>query len=495
MVCGLFISRWVLAALGNTDFGLYGVVGGMTVFITFLNTLLSTATSRFYAYAEGQAQKRVAEGQAKVGLEECRKWFSTAVMLHTIVPVALVVAGYPIGLYTVEHWLTIPVERLNACRWVFRFVCISCFFGMINVPFQAMYTAKQYIAELTLYGIAATTANVFFMYFMVTHPGDWLAKYALWMCLVSVVPQVIICLRAIKVFPECQFRLSYARNVKRMIELASFAFWQAFGALGGVLRGQGIQILVNKYYGPSYNASMSIANQVSAQSQTLSGAMLGAFAPAVTTAYGAGKNDSMLNLSYRTSKFGVLLALFFALPLALELREVLNLWLVNPPPYTAELCWCILSMAIIDKSTAGQMLAVSATGRIAAYLAFSGGSLILSLPLAWLFVGKGMPFFFIGIAMVITMFLCSIGRVCFAMNIVGMSVRKWVLDGVLPVVFIAVITAVVGVIPKFFLQPSFARVCLTSILSASVYIPLVYFCALSAEERAFLQSRFRRKIS
>ena len=29
LVCGLFISRWVLAALGKTDFGVYGVVGGM----------------------------------------------------------------------------------------------------------------------------------------------------------------------------------------------------------------------------------------------------------------------------------------------------------------------------------------------------------------------------------------------------------------------------------------------------------------------------------
>ena len=210
LVCGLFISRWVLSALGKTDFGLYGVVGGMTVFITFLNVLLSIATGRFYAFAEGQALKSASEGHAEAGLEECRKWFSTAVLLHTVVPFILIILGYPLGMYAVENWLTIPLDRLDACRWVFRFVCISCFVGMINVPFQAMYTAKQYIAELTIYGIAATTANVFFMYFMVTHPGDWLARYALWMCLVSVVPQIIICLRATKVFPECQFRLSYA---------------------------------------------------------------------------------------------------------------------------------------------------------------------------------------------------------------------------------------------------------------------------------------------
>lgn len=483
----------MLEALGQVDFGLYGLVGGLTVFIGFFNMLLSVATSRFYAFSVGQAAKIAADGDKDAGLEECRKWFSTAVMLHTIVPCVLIIVGYPLGIYAIENWLTIPPDRLGASAWVFRFVCISCFIGMINVPFNAMYTAKQYIAELTIYSFFQTTANAGFVYFMVTHPGDWLAKYALWMCVVACLPQAIICLRALKVFPECRFRLSYARNMKRILELSSFAFWQAFGALGGILRGHGIQILVNKYFGPTYNASMSIANQVSAHSQTLSGAMLGAFAPAVTTAYGAGQNDSMISLSYRTSKFGMLLALLFALPLALELKEVLELWLVNPPPYTAELCWCILLMAIIDKSTAGQMLAVSATGKIAAYLAFSGGSLILTLPLAWIFVGKGMSFPFIGISMVITMLLCSIGRVWFARSIVGMSARKWLIDGILPVSFVVIITALVSLISKLFLQPSFARICLTSIVCVCVYIPLVYICVLSAEERTFLLSRLRRK--
>ena len=492
LVCGLFISRWVLAALGKTDFGLYGVVGGMTVFITFLNMLLSVATGRFYAYAEGQAQKSAEEGSAEAGLEECRKWFSTAALLHTIVPVALVVIGYPLGMYAVEHWLTIPPERLDACRWVFRFVCISCFVGMVNVPFQAMYTAKQYIAELTIYSFAATTANVFFMYFMVTHPGDWLAKYALWMCLVSVVPQVIICLRAIKVFPECRFRLSYAWNRKRVLELSSFAFWQAFGGLGTVLRGQGIQILVNKYFGPDYNASMTLANQVSAQSQTLSGAMQGAFAPAITTACGAGRYDEMRLLAYRTCKFGMLLALIFVLPLALELRTVLSIWLVDPPPCIAELCWCILLMTIIDKSAAGHMLAVAAKGKIAAYQTFLGGSLILTLPLAWIMVAKGWGFVSIGWAMVITMAMCSWGRVWFARKLVGMSARYWMFKIMLPMGLVVGMVGTVGFMLRFMLASGLIRILATTIVCEVLLLPFAWFVLLDSSERLYLTNRIGR---
>lgn len=492
LVCGLFISRWVLAALGKTDFGLYGVVGGLTVFIAFLNTLLSIATGRFYAYAEGQAQKSAREGQAELGLEECRKWFSTAVLLHTVVPLVLLVIGYPSGMYAVEHWLTIPPDRMDACRWVFRFVCISCFVGMLNVPFQAMYTAKQYIAELTVYGVAATTANVFFMYYMVTHPGEWLAKYALWMCFVSVVPQMLICLRALKVFPECRYRGSYAWNKARILELSSFAFWQAFGGLGAVLRGQGIQILVNKYFGPVYNASMSIANQVSAQSQTLSGAMQAAFAPAITAACGAGRYDEMRALAYRTSKFGMLLALIFVLPLALELRTVLNLWLIEPPPYTAELCWCILLMAIIDKSAAGHMLAVAAKGKIAAYQTFLGGSLILTLPLAWIMVVVGFGFVSIGWAMVITMMMCSWGRVWFARRLVGMSARYWLIKIMLPMGLVAGVVGAVGFMVRFLLASSLGRVLSTAIVCETLLLPLAWFVLLDSSERLYLTNRIVR---
>lgn len=492
LVCGLFISRWVLAALGKTDFGLYGVVGGMTVFITFLNGLLSIATGRFYAFAEGQALKSASEGRAEAGLEECRKWFSTAVLLHTVVPFILIILGYPLGMYAVENWLTIPLDRLDACRWVFRFVCISCFVGMINVPFQAMYTAKQYIAELTIYGIAATTANIFFMYFMVTHPGDWLARYALWMCLVSVVPQMIICLRATKVFPECQFRLSYAWNKGRISELSSFAFWQAFGGLGAIFRGQGIQILVNKYFGPAYNASMSIANQVSAQSQTLSGAMQGAFAPAITTACGAGRYDEMRALAYRTCKFGMLLALIFVLPLALELRTILNLWLVDPPPYTAELCWCILLMSIVDKSASGHMLAVAAKGKIAVYQTFLGGSLILTLPLAWFMVAKGIGFVSIGWAMVLTMMMCSWGRVWFARKLVGMSARYWLFKIMLPVGIVVGVVAAAGYLPHFVLTSGLPRIFVTTIVCEVLLLPLAWFVLLDSSERLYLTNRIAR---
>ena len=52
LVCGLFISRWVLAALGKTDFGVCGVVVGMMV----IELLAGTMRRGRVAFAAGNRQ-------------------------------------------------------------------------------------------------------------------------------------------------------------------------------------------------------------------------------------------------------------------------------------------------------------------------------------------------------------------------------------------------------------------------------------------------------
>lgn len=486
LVCGLFTSRWVLMALGQSDYGLYGVVGGLTAFIAFFNGLMAGAVGRFYAFSVGQSKVAGTQGE---GLEVCRQWFNTAVLIHTVVPLVLILIGYPVGMWAVESFLTIPPDRIGGCRWVFRFVCISCFVGMVNVPFQAMYTAKQYIAELTVYSFATTTLNVGFLYFMVTHPDDWLTKYALWTCLLSVVPQGLICLRALKVFPECRFNFGYLWDWERVKSVTVYAGCIGFGALGGILRGQGIAILINKYFGPMANAAMTIANTVSAHSDTLAGSMVGAFSPAITNARGANDLEKMRRMAYRTCKIGTLLTLLFALPLALELPEILRLWLKHPPEAAVGLCWSILAMIVVDKTAIGHWLAVNANGRVAKYQMVLGTTLILTLPLAWLFVALGWGIYAVGWAMVLTMMGCAWGRVWFARRLVGMSARYWLFHIFLPLVLLAAVSGAVGLVPQFFWEPSFWRVCLTTVVTEVMLLPMAWFLLLDREERDFLLRR------
>lgn len=492
MVCGVFTSRWVLMALGDVDYGLYGVVGGFAAIISFVNLLLATAVGRFYAVSVGAAQ---VAGDVDSAIEECRKWFSVAVMIHTIVPVILVVIGYPLGMWAIERYLVIPPDRIQACIWVFRFVCITCFVAMVNVPFTAMYTAKQEIAELTLYSFATSTFNILFVYYMVTHPSDWLASYGLWMCLMVVIPQMIIKVRAMIIFRECKFRFCYCRELMRVKQLCSYAGWQAFGCLGGMLRVQGMSILVNKMFGPAINASMAVANTVNNHAQTLASALVGAFTPAIANSFGADQMKRVHAMAYRSCKFGLALSLIFMIPLMIEIREIINIWLKNPPPFVPELCVLAMIVYLIDQAAVGHRVAVDSSGKIAVYELVLGSLLIATLPLAWWFVYLGGDVFAVMAAMIIVGILVTLGRVYFGKAILGMSYRIWVFEVILPVCLVTVITLTVGLIPHLVMEASFVRIIVTTMTCEMVFVPLLWFKILSSEERAVVVAKLKGRFA
>ena len=486
LVLGLLCGRWALLALGEVDYGLNGLVGGLTVFIAFFNSVLAGANARFYAFSVGAA--KVAEDR-NAALEECRIWFNTALSVHTVVPFVLVIIGYPVGVYAIEHWLTIPVERISSCVWVFRFVCISCFVGMVNVPFSAMYGAKQYIAELTIYSFVTSTLNVIALYYMISHPSVWLVKYAAWTCVLAVAPQLIICIRACRIFPECRVDLRYMWRMDRLKRLGYFTGWQMLGIFCGILRGQGISIVINKFFGAAMNAAHAIGNTVQGQCSTLAGAMHGAFTPVITQACGAGDYEKMNRFVIRTCKFNVVLTALFAIPLAIELHEVMRLWLKNPPAFTVGLCYLAMLFHLVDCCTVGHVVAVNAVGRIACYQIVTNAISVMTIPLAVAFGLMWHNVYAVLAAQVGIAAVVSVTRLLFARILARTRIRVWIQSVFFSFFLSAGPATLFGFLAHYFMRPSFARVCVSTLLFEIVYIPLIWFVVLSSDERQFVMEK------
>ena len=491
LAAGLFTARWALMALGETDYGLYGVIGGLVGFVAFFNSLLAGGVGRFYAFAVGKAESVQGTQQ---GLEECRGWFSLAVLLHTVLPVILIVVGYPVGLWAVENFLTIPPDRVEACVWVWRFACVACFVGMAGVPFSAMYTAKQYIAELTIYSFATTTLNVIYLYYIVNHPGVWLTNYALWMCLLTIVPQLIICVRAVFVFPECRFRLRYAFDRSKFSEIAQFMGMRFVGMLSQLFSTHCIGIIVNKYLGPSRNATMTIANSVNSHTMSLSTALTGAFMPAITNAAGAGHMEEMRTLAFRTCKFGALCVMLFALPLMLEIDEVMRIWLKNPPPGVSSFCVFVLIGAIMERISDGHWVSIFAVGNIGRFQLVESFAFWSIFALTWILLGLGFDLWSVGVSLLVGKFWSILVKLWYGRTVAGLSVRKWVKEILFPLIGLAIISGGIGCIPRLFMTPSLLRVCMTTILFVLAFMPLVWFKVISLPERSVVVSRLSSMI-
>ena len=487
LVIGLFCGRWALMALGQSDYGLIGLIGGLTAFVSFLNSILAAAVGRFYAVKVGEARR--AESLER-GIDECRKWFNTALSIHSVVPVALVAIGYPIGVWLVQNFLAIPPDRISACLLVWRFTCLTCFVAMFNVPFQAMYTAKQEIAELTIYSFATTTLNAIFLYYMITHPGFWLVKYAGWMCFLGIVPQLIIAVRALFKYRECRFVRSYMWNVDRYRQLFRFVVAQFWSNFSNAFSTQGQAILVNKYMGATYNASMTIGNTVASHALTLSSSMDGAFWPAITNKSGERDTEGVKKLCYISMRVSTILVLVFAIPLALEIREVLRIWLVTPPDFSAEICLMILARAVLERMTMAYATAIYGYGKgVMRYSWSVGWAGICTVFVSWIFFALGFKMWSIIIGLAFSKLVTVGVRLYLGRILVGFGFWYWVKNVLIPVFTLSAIVTVAGLCVRLWMVESFLRVVVTTCMCLVVFLPGCWALVLSAAEKNFIRDK------
>lgn len=481
MLLGLFSTRWVYLSLGEMDFGLYGVVGSIIVFITFFNGVLASSVTRFYAYAIGQRRK-LGDNEADLLLNG---WFNTALSIHTLIPLLLIGCGYPLGCFAIEYWLTIPAERIVACLWVFRIALVTAFVSMVSIPFVSLYTAYQDIVELSVFGMIQTILGFIFAWILLAANGDRLVTYALFMMVVQAGIPILQILRARQKYPACRLHLGdWIKWTKEKVALFKFASFQLFGNCGTLMRHQACTLLTNKYFGPRINAAYGISGQVLSQAGSLSAALMTAFVPAITTAEGSGNREQMKRYAERLSCFGTFLLLLFLIPLGLEIREVLRLWLKSPPEWASVFCLVSFAEIILNKMTAGQQLAIMAQGNIGRYQLAVGGCLIVAFPVAWVLIAWGCGPLSMAFALLFTTLLASLMRVYFGWRQVAIRPVDWLRHIVFPVVVTCLVTGIIGIIPQILLPPSFQRVCVTTCVTLLVSFGCGWCLIFTAQDRA-----------
>jgi Na+-driven multidrug efflux pump len=430
LVVGLFCSRWVFNALGETQFGLFSVVGSLIAFISVLNGTIIGSSSRFFAFAIGQARRPNAEEDLLC------KWFNTALSVQVILPAIFVLVGAPIGIYAIKNWLTIPDEFRNSSVIIFYFSLFSMFTSMTLSPIQALYTAKQYIFVRNILGILMTFLFVGEGWWLLHYTGNRLIAHAALSALVLFVINVLYVIIGYWQFPEMRVRFKYWFDRKRLVEMFSYSFFMLFGQLGVLFSNSGVAVVLNKFFGPSANAAMGVGTQVYQKTAVLSQGIDSSVYPEITARIGAGCYNEALRLSNRVCVYSTSLILLLAPPLVAFAQEILTLWLKNPPHYAASICIIMIMNMLADKITAGYMMLVQASGRIKLYTTALGignamRCLAVLLLLWWkvplipaLWIGWFLPF------LVITQL-----RLGFARLALGISVHDYI-SGVFKPVFV-----------------------------------------------------------
>ena len=484
----LFTSRWVFRALGERDLGLFALVGSFIAFVSVFNNVLGLAVSRFLAYAIGKSG-------VKSWREECedvQRWFNAALSIHLILPAVLVAIGYPVGSYAIRHWFVIPPDRVDACIWVFRLSMASLFCTVASVPFISMYKAQQLISELAFWGVFQALLLLGLAYRLLFVQGDRLVCYSMMLVIPGIAVQLAQMFRAWRTFGDCRVRPSMMFDRARILPLFRYAFWELFSCGGDIARKNGTAFIINRFFGPAMNASYSITLHISAHTGSFTSALLGAMAPAVTTAEGAKNSGSAVALAFRSGKFAVLLTAIFAVPLVVEIDEVLRIWLETPPDGTATLCRCLLCALICHKLGIGQHLMVAAKGRIGLFNFVLGITSLSTLVFVYAFVKAGWGALGIGLSFVISYSLLSLERAIFGWRLCGMSLRHWCFRIVAPLLAVVVLAFLAGFAVQGAAPASVWRILAVGLATTTSLATGSILFVLDNEERRFAVAWIRR---
>lgn len=477
MFVSLYTSRIVLNVLGVEEYGIYNVVGGVIVMFSFINVSMSSATSRFLTFELGKNSEK-----------KLNQIFSGAMTIHIFIAILILILGETVGLWFLQNKLVIPEGRKFTALVVYQLSIISTIVNITQVPYNAAIIAHERMHVYAYIEILNTLLKLLIVYLLVWLGGDKLILYGILTLIVASLITLIYRIYCLRYFPECRYRFMWDKSL--LIPMLSFSGWDLYGNMSVVGRTQGVNMLLNIFFGTVLNAANGVANQVQAAVMSFSGNVLTAVRPQIVKNYATGNISYMVMLINNTAKFTFLLLWGISLPLLLETHFVLKLWLKTVPDYTVIFCQLTLVFNFFANWSSVVVTGLHAIGKIKRPSLINGSLYLLVIPVSYIIFKYGgkpdIPFW------------CNVFFV-----FVGCALNVWALKIYLPqfsvrdfatnVFGVCSIITFLSIIPPFIVQKileeSIWRFLAVGITAVGSVAALTYFVGLDRNSRLMVKNK------
>ncbi len=482
LIVTLYTSRVVLRTLGVMDFGIYNVVAGFVSLFGFLNGTLSSSIQRFY-----NAEK------AKTGIAGVSKIFSLGFIIHLIFAIALFVVLETFGIWYINNIMVIPTERMMAANIVFQAVSVSMFVTIFQIPYIGLVIAYEYMDYYAIVSIIDVVLKLLIVLALSSVGSDKLIVYSILLLLVSVLDFLLYYIFVKRKIIGLQLRLRGNRK-EDFSGLLSFVGWNLYGTIIYSLKGQGVNLLLNGYFGPVINAARGIAAQIHSASNTFSTNITTAFRPQIVEAYSISDSSRVKFLFFSETRICYAMILFVVIPLIFEINQILTLWLGNDfPKYTGIFSILVLVDLLFGVFNQPIVQVAFAVGNIKKFQIANSIVNILLLPLCWIFLSLGYSAIS---SYVITIFITICNQIVCFYVLSEMYNEIRVKEFLGNVIFPCSVATVLTVLPQFSLHSimseSIARLILTFLIHIVIASVAIYNVMLNEGERKILKQKLHK---
>lgn len=476
MVIGLYTSRVILDKLGEIDFGIYNVVSGFVTLFAVVSGAMTSATQRFLSFEIGKGK----DGNV-------RDIFSTMIYIHIFLALIVLILGEVVGVWFLNNHMNFPSDRYEAVNWVFQLSLLVFILNVINVPYNGALIAYEKMSAFAYFSIFDAIFKLVICYVITVIHFDKLIVYSILMACIQIMLLFMYFIYCKIKFPECRFTGKF--NKKYGKNIGSFVGWNLIGSLSVIGKEQGVNVVLNMFFGPAVNAARGIAYQVLSKFNGFVANFQMALNPQIIKYYASGEYENMYKLVFRGAKLSYLLLLTLSLPVVIEAPLILNLWLKEVPNYTVIFLQITIFTALINTLSNPLVISMQASGKVRDYQIVVGSLSLLTLPIVYIVLKIGAePYMAMIIAFIIE-FICHFARLYMLARSIKFPMGLFLKEVTLRVFVITILVIVLPVIANKLIDTTWIRfliVCLFSIVST---LSFGYYIGFNKIERENLRTK------
>jgi len=475
MFVTLFTSRVVLDKLGVTDYGIYNVVGGIVAMLGFLNGSMSNAVQRYLSFEIGKNNE---EGVNRI--------FNVSLLAHVGIAIFVLIVMEIAGVWYLNTHMNIPVNRMEAANWVLQCSILTTLFTIVQVPYNAIIISKEQMGIYAYISILEVILKLLVVYMLTIGNFDKLKLYSVLIMVVTIGIMMIYRFYCSRKYKEAKFK--FIKDWDLLRQIVGFASWNMLGELAWVFTGQGVNIILNSFFGPVVNAARGLAEQVNGAVNRFVANFQTAVNPQLIKNYASDQFDEMKKLLYRSTRFSYYLLFALSLPIILKMDFILHLWLKDVPEYTTGFCQLVLVCSLV--STLSNLLAqvARAYGKIRNYQVVVSLFLFMNFPLSFIVLQMGCsPLATMCVNIGIQGALLFV-RLRLTGKMIQMTYGNFIKNVLLQVMMVTVLALVIPLAICSLLDNSFVSfivVCLVSFVSVCLS---TYGLGMNANERQYILS-------
>lgn len=473
----LYASRVILDALGVEDYGVYNVVGGFVAMFSIISAPLTSACSRFLNYEMGKGiQDRI------------RIVFSTSLSVHIFLAVLIAILCEVIGVWYLNNHMVLPADRLVAATFCFHFSVFNFCTNLITIPYNAAIIAHERMKVFAYVSLFEGMAKLLVCFLIIITPFDRLILYGFLLLVIQLCVRATYQMYCKKQFVECSYTFVIDRPL--ISQMLAYTGWHIFGHTSRVLKTQGVDLLLNAFFGPVLNAAKGVANQVQGTVEGFAYNFMVAMNPQITQSYAEGDFKYMFKLIFNGSRYAFFMLLLLSLPIIINADFILSIWLKEVPDYTVTFVQLTLICTLITSLSNTLVTAQNATGNVKYYQIVVGSTLMMNLPICYLFLYLGFNAISVLLVAIFLEFLTLFIRLLFvSKNIPMFTITDYSKKVILPCFAITLIAAILPVSLKFYFEYSILSSLTNITISFLICFIAIFYLGCSNDERKLIISK------